>query len=225
MIEVSKTAAKFPLYGADPETAAGKVYAQIVDQLLELEDSSQRVLVTSPGVGEGKSVTAVNLAYAFHARGISVLLAEFAFQRPVFAEIFGPSPIPFGVEDALALGTSLDSVVCERLDGLRIAMASGSRPEGGELGPGPALERTLHEARTSYDWTILDGPSVADLEDPAAVAAAVGITLMVTRAGETESKSLLKALARVQPSKTFVMLNDATPTDAKGLPKPGALAR
>ncbi len=209
----STLAARFPLFGAERDSAEGRVYAQIVDRLLDLEGSSQRVLVTSPGVGEGKSVTAVNLAYAFHARGISVLLAEFAFQRPIFADIFGPSPLPFGVEDAVALGTSLDAVVCERADGLSIALASGTRLEGGDLRPGPELDQTLLEASSSFAWTILDGPSVAEMEEAGSIAAAVGITLIVARAAETESKALLKAIERIHHPRTFVVLNDVPARD------------
>jgi Mrp family chromosome partitioning ATPase len=153
-------------------------------------------------------VTAINLAYAFHVRGISVLLAELAFERPAFSEIFGASPLSLGLEDALALGSSLDEVVCERMDGLHVALASGTRYPQPVLTPGKAFDRVLAEARDAYQWTIFDGPSADALGDAAGLAAAIGTTIVVARAKETVSEALLKTVARIHHPQTLVVLND-----------------
>ncbi len=180
----------------------------MVDRLLAIEDSSHQVLVTSVGAGDGKTVTAVNLAYAFHARKIPVLLAELSFERPVFADIFGASLISFGVGDAIALGHPLDSVVCERVDGLKVALAGGTQYSPDALYPSSTFDQFLFEARTSYDWTILDGPAVESTPQIAALAKAVGITVVVARARETSSEDLLQAIACIDHPRTLVVLND-----------------
>jgi Mrp family chromosome partitioning ATPase len=180
----------------------------MVDRLLEIKGSSHQVFVTSPGAGEGKSVTAVNLAYAFHARNIPVLLAELSFDRPVFAEIFGPSPIPFGLADVLAMDMPLNSVVCELVDGLKVALASTTQYPESLLVPGPAFDRLISEARDSYAWTIFDAPPADTMPQVASLAAAVGIPLVVARAKETSSRALLKTIARIDHAETIVVLND-----------------
>jgi Mrp family chromosome partitioning ATPase len=200
--------AKFFMQGSAPDSAGGIRYAQMVDRLLAIKDSSHQVLVTSADAGDGRSVTAVNLAYAFHVRNIPVLLAELSFERPVFADIFGPSPIFFGVGDAVALGHPLDSVVCERVDGLKVALAGETKYSSDSLYPSSTFDQFLFEARTAYDWTILDGPSVESAPQIASLAKAVGITVVVARARETPSEDLVRAIARINDPMTLVVLND-----------------
>jgi Mrp family chromosome partitioning ATPase len=198
----------FPIHSAMPGSAEEEHYAQIVDRLLAMDSSSRQVLVTSPNAGEGKSVTAMNLAYAFHARGIPVLLAELSFERPVFAEVFGSSPTPFGIRDVLAIDMPLNSVVCELMDGLKVALAGSASYPQPLLVPGPAFDRLVSEARANYEWTIFDAPPVASIPDVTALAKAVGIPLVVARARETSSHSLLKAIERIDRAETTVVLND-----------------
>jgi Mrp family chromosome partitioning ATPase len=208
MIAAEVQLSSFPLYGSVPDSVEGKSFSRLVDRLLARTDLSQQVLVTSAGEGEGKSVTAINLAYAFHVRGISVLLAELAFERSSFSEVFGAPPSSLGMEDALALGAPLHEVVCERVDGLNVALASGTRYPQQLLAPGAALDRVLSEVRAAYTWTIFDGPSVDSMDDVAGVAAAIGTTIVVARAKETESRTLLKTIATINHPGTLVLLND-----------------
>jgi Mrp family chromosome partitioning ATPase len=208
VFQKKQVASAFPLEGATPDSVGGERYAQMVDRLLETKGDTHQVFVTSPGAGEGKSVTAVNLAYAFHARKIPVLLAELSFERPVFAEVFGPSPIPFGIADVLAMDMPLNSVVCELVDGLKVALASTTQYPKSLLVPGAAFDRLLSEARSSYAWTIFDAPPVEAMPQVASLAASVGIPLVVARAKETSSRALLKAIDRIDHAETIVVLND-----------------
>jgi succinoglycan biosynthesis transport protein ExoP len=210
VIAFQKDSSSFPIQGAMPDTAGGEHYARMVDRLLAMKGTSGQVFVTSPDAGEGKSVTAVNLAYALHARNISVLLAELSFERPIFAKIFGGSPSPFGIQDVLAMNMPLSAVVCERMDGLKVALAGGTQVAEPGLEPGPAFDRLLSEVRESFEWTIFDAPPVASMPEIASsLAASTGIPLVVARARQTSSRALLDAIARIDHPETVVLLNDA----------------
>jgi Mrp family chromosome partitioning ATPase len=199
----------FPIEGDLTHSPAGERYAKVVDRLLAVENSTRQVLVTSPGKGDGKTVTAVNLAFAFHARHLPVLLAELSFARPAFSKIFGPSPLPRGVEDAIAKDIPLQSVVCVRNDNsLHVTMVNRHQETNTLLRPGENFDRLLAVTRASYDWTIFDAPSVDALQDIKSIAGSVGLVVLVVRAGHTESTAVTEALERIAHPNTFVLLND-----------------
>jgi succinoglycan biosynthesis transport protein ExoP len=204
-----KANVKFPIEGDLTHSYAGERYAQIVDRLLTVGTPPQQLLVTSAGEGEGKTVTAVNLAFAFHARRITVLLAELSFDRPKFAEVFGPSPLRKGIEDVILQGVSLQSTVCVRNDNnLSVAMVNRRQQNNELLSPGARLDNLLSEARSKYDWTILDAPSVKSSSDIKALAATVSLVLLVVRARQTRADELQFAVERIAHPNTLVLLND-----------------
>jgi succinoglycan biosynthesis transport protein ExoP len=205
-----KANVKFPIEGDLTHSHAGERYAQIVDRLLTVGPSPQQVLVTSAGKGEGKTVTAINLAFAFHARRIAVLIAELSFDRPKFAEVFGPSPLRKGIEDVILQGVPLQSTVCVRNDSnLSVAMVNRRQQSNELLNPGARLDNLLIEARSKYDWTILDTPSIGSSPDIKALAAKVNVVLLVVRARQTRANELQHALERIAHPNTLVLLNDA----------------
>jgi Mrp family chromosome partitioning ATPase len=196
-----KANVKFPIEGDLTHSYAGERYAQIVDRLLTVGTPPQQLLVTT--------VTAVNLAFAFHARRITVLLAELSFDRPKFAEVFGPSPLRKGIEDVILQGVSLQSTVCVRNDNnLSVAMVNRRQQNNELLSPGARLDNLLSEARSKYDWTILDAPSVKSSSDIKALAATVSLVLLVVRARQTRADELQFAVERIAHPNTLVLLND-----------------
>ena len=200
----------FPIEGDLPHSHAGAHYARVLERLLARDGSSRQVLVTSAGDGEGKTVTAVNLAIAFRARRIPVLLAELSFKRPKFSEIFGPSPLPKGMEDVLAEGTPLQSTVYVLNDKkLSVAMVKKRQKTNNLLLPSPHLDLFLLDARSNYDWTIFDAASVESVPQIQSLAASVGTVLLVARAQHTRPDFLKEALTRIAHPQTLVLLNDA----------------
>jgi Mrp family chromosome partitioning ATPase len=206
ILKMSKDA--FPIEGDLTHSRAGERYAEIVGHLLA-RGGSRQVLVTSAGKGEGKTVTAVNVAFAFHARRIPVLLAELSFERPKFAEVFGPSPLRKGIEDVIVEGVPLQSVVCVRNDNnLSVAMVNRRQETNNLLLPSARLDDLLFEAGSQYDWTILDAASVESSPDIKSFAAKVNLVLLVVRARQTKSDAVADALARIAHPNTLVLLND-----------------
>lgn len=209
MIALRRPKAAFPIEGDLADSSAGQRYAIMVQRLLAQSGSSRQVLVTSAGDGEGKTVTAVNLAFALHAHRIPVLLAEISFERPRFSEIFAPSPLSHGIEDVIAEGVPLPSIICVRDDNnLNVAMVKHRQATNDLLSPGPAFERLLQEARSSYEWTIFDAPSVGSLPHIRSLAASVGLVLMVARARQTRASALQQALVHIAHPRSMVLLND-----------------
>jgi Mrp family chromosome partitioning ATPase len=201
-----------PLEGDLPFSPGGERYAHLVDRILELAPKHRRVLITSPGNGDGKTVTAANLALAFTARKKSVLLVELAFERPRLASVFGTPPSRLGVASVLAGHCSLDKIVCRRNDnGLNLAMAGLTRSAPDAVAAdqffGQAFDDMLKEAEDSYDWTIYDGPSVGSSPQILELARAVGFTLLVVRKRSPVVR-LRRALRRMDDAINLAVLNN-----------------
>jgi capsular exopolysaccharide synthesis family protein len=177
----------------------------------------QLIAVTSPAAGEGKTLTAINLAGAL-ARGADdarVLLIDADLRRPAVARQLaideGSQGLTETVENA---ATSLDSVT-QRLKpfNLSIITAGARKNAVHQVLRSPRLETVLAEARARYDFIVLDTPPLLPVFDSALLANAVDGVLMVVAANQTPRKLLGEALNMLDPSKVLgiVFNRDAKP--------------
>jgi len=199
-----------PLEGDLPFSSGGERYSELLDEILELAPTDRRIFITSPGNGDGKTVTAANLALALTARKKSVLLVELALDRPKLADVFGTPPSRLGVNGVLAGQVTLDKIVCRRNDnGLNLAMAgpAPTRSQPDSLILGKPFENMLEAAKTAYDWTIYDGPSVAVSAQVAELSRAIGFTLLVVRKRSSVTR-LRRALRRLDGAINLAILNN-----------------
>lgn len=141
------------------------------------------VAVVSPHAGEGKSVTAANLAFALseHGRG-RVLLVEANPRAPSLAKLFGfLPPLDLGAQLAAFQRDPRTpwSVVQPIPPWLSVLAYTPDRaPEAVDpVAFGGAL-RSLREAE--WDWIVVDGPAVLGQADANAVADAADGILVVT---------------------------------------------
>jgi Mrp family chromosome partitioning ATPase len=199
----------YPLEGYAPDSLVGRRYAEIVDRILERSPHTGQILVTSPDDEEGKTLTATNLALAFHARDTTVLLAELSLMRPKLGEIFGSSPLRPGIEDVLSGQSDLFSAICVRGDNnLNLAMVKRAQTSEKCLESSAQLDRLIAESRELYAWTIFDGPGIHSSTHTRTLIQSIGTTVMVARAGKTNRASFSDALAKISDRRPMVLFND-----------------
>jgi protein-tyrosine kinase len=144
-----------------------------------------KVIMTSSALpGEGKSLTAVNLALtlsdSYHRR---VLLIDADLRRPTVQRIFGIPPIS-GLNEGLKASEDRPMAltpVCERL----FVLPAG-RPEADPMSglTSDRMRRLITQAAASFDWVIVDSPPVGLLPDASLLSAFVDGVLLVVRAGK-----------------------------------------
>jgi succinoglycan biosynthesis transport protein ExoP len=177
----------------------------------------QVIAVTSPAAGEGKTLTAINLAGAL-ARGSDdarVLLIDADLRRPAIARqlalIDGWGGLAEAVRDA---GTTLSDVT-QRLDAHNLSVISAGTRSGAvhQILRSPRLDRLLTEARQRFDFIVLDTPPLLPVFDSALLANSVDGVLMVVAANQTPRKLLGEALNLLDPAKVLgiVFNRDARP--------------
>jgi len=152
--------------------------------------------LTSPEAGEGKSVTALNLALSF-ARDASksIFLIDLDMRNPTICKYLGVSP-PHSVVEYLTGACSLDSLFFTiGADNLTIAGNRESSEQASELLAGNRLEQLFEYIRSfaRNPLIIIDLPPLLITDEALMVAPRVDATALVIADGETRRDSLLRA--------------------------------
>lgn len=119
---------------------------------------------TSCFAGEGKTVTALQIAYGLAAYGEKhVLLTETNFAQPALPSLFGTTN-ENGLQDVLTARTSLyKSIVPTAYDGLYLLTAG----QTGDWRNESRMAQFMDEAKANFDYVVIDGKSL--LNDSEAV--------------------------------------------------------
>lgn len=166
--------------------------------------------ITSPGVGDGKSLVASNLALSYAAEGRRVLLIDADIRRGELHSIFGLDRTP-GLVDVLNGAAQLDDVLhptfCE---GLTFLPAGARLRRGPELVASVAFMELFARLRDRFDTIIVDSAPLGAGSDAYALGVATGEALIVLRTGVTDrrlSRVKLDILDRFPVSVIGAVLN------------------
>ena len=163
------------------------------------------IAVTSPAAGDGKTVTAINLAGAL-ARGSEsrILLIDADLRRPTVARQLDIEATK-GLADALSSDTldidSLLTVLPEH--NLWVLPAGAPRAGVHQILRSPRLDQFLTRARQRFDYIVIDTPPLLPVFDSALLAKSVDGVLMVVSANHTPRKLLGEALNLLDPAKVL----------------------
>jgi len=202
----------------DPASFAAEQYQGLrltVERLARGRDVKV-IAISSPAAGDGKTVTAINLAGAL-ARGSDdrVLLIDADLRRPSVARQLGITDAQVGLADALSDGRTSVADVVRRLDAYNLDVIPAGTPRTGisQILRSPRLEAFLQEARQRYAYIVLDTPPLVPVFDSALLAKSVDGVLMVVSANQTPRKLLGEALNMLDGSKVLgiVFNRDARP--------------
>ncbi len=175
----------------------------------------QVVAVTSPGVGDGKTTSAINLAGALaQSADARVLLADIDLRRPAVARQLGLGGSRRGLVDTLMESNLTLEDTVEHLPSfnLWILPAGGSAGTPYELLKSPRLEALLEEARQRYDYVVLDTPPFVPVPDCRLIEKCVDGFLVVVAAHRTPRGMLAETLDLMDPAKVVGLVfngNDA----------------
>jgi len=173
--------------------------------------SSRVIAVTSAVAGDGKTLTAVNLAATIGRGGQSrVLLIDADFRRPSVSRVLGRpgAHSGWGFAGAVENGKlSLDQVVW-RINAFNLAVATSGRPRNDtyELLTSPRFGELIQQAREKFDFIILDTPPVLPAPDSRLLAEVIDGYVIVVGADKTPRKLLEETLAVLGPGKILGLI-------------------
>lgn len=169
-------------------------------------------MVTSALEGEGKTLTALNLAIAI-AKEIhqTVLLVDADLRRPGIHGYFGLDREP-GLTDHLLLGQPLSEILIRvGVEKLTFLPAGSPVPNPADLLNSPRMRGLVQEMKHRYRdrYLIFDASPLVPVPGAVVLAELMDGLLLVTLAGKTSQEEVARALELVERSKVLgLVLND-----------------
>ncbi len=206
-----------PLLGVVPE-ASGKVDADLVVLNKDIDPRFQEgyrvvrtalgyswsdpgsrvVVVTSTAPGEGKSLTATNLALTLAAREGRTLLIDADLRKPKTHKLVSGKRNP-GLSDLLVGKVAPSEAIQPTLKGTSLAyLSSGTHvPSPADLMTDRAVGGLLDDLRRYYEWIIVDTPPVGAVAEPLIISPLSDGVVLVVGAEMVPRKAVLHTLERV----------------------------
>jgi receptor protein-tyrosine kinase len=213
---------------ADPLSPVAESYRTLRENLLQIEPTPRRILVTSPAAGSGKTAASANLAVAFAEVGRPVVLVDVDLRRPRSHEFLGV-PLEPGLSDVLANEMPLKEVLQRPRPDLAVVSAGrpsvrpdlvlaradlGALLNGFDQGPAPRRRRTKAAVSASGDGVVasgtdgarpadplmilFDAPPILNAAEVSSLASVVDGVVLVVRAGGTRRLAARRAAEQVR---------------------------
>lgn len=148
------------------------------------------ILITSSTCGEGKTITAVNMATAFAQTGARTVLVDTDFRRSRCHEILEMDPI-LGLSEILVRQCELgDAVVQTGVPGLWFICSGKLPPNPSELLASPEMRTMIEELTETYNYVVMDSAPVMPVSDSVGLSTMVEAVLVV--AGNDTSRRLVR---------------------------------
>jgi len=169
------------------------------------------VMITSPGRGEGKTLTVGNLGLAMAQewqRRVCIVDAD--LRHPQMHRMFGLPDGP-GLCDVLTGRATLEEALVTLEEHQLTILPAGNVPaHPAELLGTSAMRKTMDVLRAQFDRVILDAAPAAPLADVSILAPLVDRILIVVRSGVSTKPSIHDAISSVEPSKLLgFVLNES----------------
>jgi capsular exopolysaccharide synthesis family protein len=165
----------------------------------------QVLAISSPAAGEGKTLTAMNLAGALARESDGrVLLIDADLRRPSVAAALGLAASP-GLSDVLSSDELELSAVAQAVRPFPLWVVTSGTPGTAihRLLRSPRLDGLIDRARQQFDVVIIDTPPLLPVFDSAVLSRIVDQMLVVVAANQTPRKLLGEALNLVDPAKVM----------------------
>ena len=174
-------------------------------------NESHVIGITSSFRGEGKSITAINLAYTFAETGKDILLIEGDMRLPTMAGRLalaakpGLSNVLVGT-DSVALAVQEYKVTDEdRTVSFDVLVSGDIPPNPSELLGSPRTAAFLKKAKEKYDFIILDLPPVTAVTDAIVASHLVDGMVVVVRAGHAVRGGLADTMRQLSLAEAHVL--------------------
>ena len=167
---------------------------------IQLSGNNLKVIsVSSVKPGEGKSTTSTNIALAFARAGYKTLLVDADIRNSVMSGVFKSREKITGLTDFLSGTTDLSHGRCDtNVDNLFVIQAGPISPNPTALLQSENFDTMIDTLRKYFDYVIVDTAPIGMVIDAAIIAQKCDASILVTAAGETKRRDVLKAKEQLE---------------------------
>lgn len=197
----------------EPDSSYAEDYRSLRTQLIHKKNETgvRSIVLLSFGPGEGKSVTAINLAWLLaQTDGIKAALIDGDLRQPSIAEYLGQHD-SFGLAELMRNGNSFeDAMTVLEPAGLHFIPGGATREDVAELISSSKF-RDLHDTLVErFDFTIIDAPPLSLFTDAAAMLEVADAGILVIRANQVNYQALDRMMRTLPKEKLLaVVLNQS----------------
>lgn len=174
----------------------------------QIEKSIRVVMLTSAVAGEGKTLTAANLALTLsESYGRNTLLIDADLRRPTLHTLFD-------VPNVTGLSDGLREDATQRLSvqrvSPRLSLLTAGRPDGDptSLLTSEMMRKVVEEAAVTFDWVVIDTPPVGLITDAKLLAGMVDTVLFVIQSASTPYEVARRAIEALGKNRVMgIVLN------------------
>lgn len=161
--------------------------------------------VTSSMRGEGKSTTAVNLAYVLAENGKKVLLIDGDLRIPSIAKKMDIDSSPGLTDLLIGKGAEMGNYQSKLLPNWYILPSGDIPPNPSELLGSRRMGSVLNDLKESFDYIIVDLPPVNIVSDALSISQFITGMIVVIREEYTEKKELEVCFRQLKLSNVNVL--------------------
>ncbi len=181
-------------------------YKIIRTQILQKTNTNKRnlIMVTSTNPGEGKTITAINLAITFAKEfKNTVLLVDCDLKQQKIHQYLG-LPGEKGISDYILNNIPVDKlIIWPGIEKLSLISGGSIIKDSAELINSPKMKFIINEMKNRYDnrYIFFDVPPILKVADAVAFAPLVDSILLVVQAGKTDINDIKKAIDLIPKEK------------------------
>jgi non-specific protein-tyrosine kinase len=186
---------------SEPRSPISEAYRALRTNLdfASLDQALKSLVVTSAGVGEGKSTTLANLAVVSAQAGRNVLLVDADLRRPTLHQLFD-----LGNEAGLTTVMMDDAALASppfqatQIEGLTVLTSGPLPPNPADLMGSQRMEEVIAALSARADQVFFDTPPIVAVTDAAVLATKADGVLLVVSAGKTRRDRARAAVQRLE---------------------------
>jgi polysaccharide biosynthesis transport protein len=169
------------------------------------DDHTQPLLITSAGMGEGKTVVASNLATTLALSNQRVLLIDADLRRPRLHRVFELPQEP-GLSNLL-VGEVVASQVVQKtnIPGLLVLTSGTVPPNPSELLESKRFKDFLSQLSQHFDWVLIDSPPVLPVTDAMVLSQIVAGVVLVVSADATPLQAARTAVDQLDVARARIL--------------------
>ena len=203
-----------------PRGTVAEAYRQLRTSVafLASQRNAKVIMVSGPGVGEGKTTTSANLAVVLALAGKRVILVSADLRKPRLHKFFGMDN-DIGLSSILGEGAEPWSAMKNpAIENLRVIASGPVLANPAELVESERMPEFMDRLREVSDFVIIDSPPVLLVSDPLSIARAADGVLLVIDAHNSHRGALAAARDQLEQSGATILgavMNNFDPARAK----------
>lgn len=175
-----------------------------------MDNPPRTIVLTSPGPGEGKSITCANLGVVLAQAGKNTLIVDCDVRKPAMHKIFGWRNVK-GLADVLGEELTLHEAWQEPLDNLKVIPAGLVPFNPAELLSSERFAEFLNRVGAEFDYVLIDSSPVRLVSDSLILASQVDGVLLIFDAQHTRKGAVrqsIRSLEAVEANVLGTVMND-----------------